>query len=76
MAEEDIIIPAIIFTAIVLIVLIVMRARTERARVKVEGGEEYRRLAEEAVKSQRAVLEEVQRMNATLREIERLLREV
>lgn len=76
MSAEDVLVPLIIFSAIVLIVGIVMRYRAERARVQAAGGDEYRKLAEEAVRSQRAMLDEVQRMNATLREIEKLLREV
>lgn len=69
MAAEDIIIPFVIFGAIVLIVAIVARYRAEKMKVQAAGGDEYRRLAEESVKSQRAVLDEVQRMNATLREV-------
>lgn len=69
-------IPIIMFFAVVAIVGIVMYYRHERAKLELEGGGEYRKLAEEAVRGQRLVLEEVQRMNATLKEIERLLREV
>lgn len=73
---EDVLIPFIIFAAIVAVVFIVARYRAEKLRVEAAGGDDYRRLAEEAVRAQRSMLEEVQRMNATLREIERLLREV
>lgn len=68
--------PAVFFSAIVAIVGIVMYFRTQRARAESEGGGEYKRLAEEAVRTQRTLLEETQRMNQTLKEIERLLREV
>ncbi|HWH08628.1 MAG TPA: hypothetical protein VNX21_05465 [Candidatus Thermoplasmatota archaeon] len=74
MVEEAIWIPTAFFAAIVLSIAIVMYYRNERA--KVTGGGDYRKLAEEAVRGQRVLLDEMQRMNATLKEIERLLREV
>jgi hypothetical protein len=67
-------VPIAMFGMIVAVVGIVMYYRTERA--KVSGGGDYRKLAEEAVRGQRLLLEEIQRMNATLKEIEKLLREV
>lgn len=67
-------IPIIMFVCIVAAIAVVMYFRTERA--KFAGGGEYQRLAEEAVRGQRVLLEEMQRMNATLKEIERLLKEV
>ncbi|MEA3200449.1 MAG: hypothetical protein QOE90_1877 [Thermoplasmata archaeon] len=69
-------IPIVIFLSIPLLVGIVLYFRHERIKVEAGGGGDYRRLAEEAVRGQRLVLEETQRMNATLKEIERLLREV
>ena len=54
----------------------VMFFRTQRAKVEAEGGAHYRQLAEETLRNQRMLLEEVQRMNRSLQEIERLLREV
>jgi hypothetical protein len=62
--------------AIVAVIGVVMYYRTERAKIAATGGGDYQKLAEEAVRGQRLVLEETQRMNATLKEIERLLREV
>lgn len=69
-------IPMVFFIAIVAAIGVVMHFRNEREKVRAAGGAEYRKLAEEAVASQKTLLDEVQRMNATLREIERLLREV
>lgn len=69
-------VPIAAFGMIVALVGVVLYYRHERIKVQAEGGGEYRKLAEEAVRGQRLVLEEVQRMNATLKEIERLLREV
>lgn len=76
MAEEDIVIPLIIFSAIVAIVWLALHFRTQKAKVLAGGGGDYRRLAEEAVRGQQVLLEEVKAMNAHLREIEKLLREV
>jgi hypothetical protein len=69
-------VPIAFFFAIVASIAIVMYYRTERAKAVALGGGDYQRLAEEAVRGQRVLLEEMQRMNATLKEIERLLREV
>lgn len=69
-------IPMVLFLSIVLAIGVVMYFRTERAKAVASGGGEYQRLAEEAVRGQRILLEEMQRMNTTLKEIERLLREV
>ena len=74
MVEESIWIPSVFFLSIVASIAIVMYFRNERA--KVSGGGDYQKLAEEAVRGQRVLLDEMQRMNATLKEIERLLREV
>lgn len=74
MAEEGLWIPVAFFFAVVASIAIVMYYRNERA--KVAGGGDYRKLAEEAVRGQRVLLDEMQRMNGTLKEIERLLREV
>lgn len=69
-------IPMVLFICIVLAIGVVMYFRTERVKAQSMGGGDYKRLAEEAVRGQRVLLEEVQRMNTTLKEIERLLREV
>ena len=74
MVDEAIWIPTAFFLSVVLSIAVVMYFRNERA--KVSGGGDYQRLAEEAVRGQRVLLDEMQRMNATLKEIERLLREV
>ena len=67
-------IPIAFFVAVVAAIGLIMYFRNQRAIAG--GGGDYRKLAEEAVRGQRVLLEEVQRMNATLKEIERLLREV
>lgn len=71
-----IIVVPVVFGAIVLIMKYIMDYRTAAKRLEAEGGATYRKLAEEAVSSQRQLLDEVQRMNRTLQEIERILREV
>lgn len=80
MADIWVLVPlvAIGFTlgGIVLIVKYVFDYRSNVRRYQAEGGTEYRRLAEEAVSSQKALTEEVRRMNQTLAEIERVLKEV
>lgn len=76
MALEGEWIPIVFFFAVVAAIAIVMYYRTERAKAMASGGGDYQRLAEEAVRGQRVLLEEMQRMNTTLKEIERLLREV
>lgn len=76
MAAGEVWIPIVMFLSIVLAIGVVMYFRTERAKAMTAGGGDYQRLAEEAVRGQRVLLEEMQRMNATLKEIERLLREV
>ena len=73
-AEEAAWVWTVLFLSIVGAIAIVMHYRTQRA--KAMGGGEYQKLAEEAVRGQRVLLEEMQRMNATLKEIERLLKEV
>ncbi len=76
MATGDIavLIPMVFFVCIVAAIGLVMYFRAQKARYA--GGGEYQKLAEEAVRGQRALLEEMTRMNQTLKEIERLLREV
>lgn len=69
-------IPIAFFAMIAIMTWSVMHFRTERRKAELSGGGEYRQLAEEAVRGQRQLLDEIQRMNATLKEIERLLREV
>jgi len=76
MALEGEWIPITFFFAVVAAIAIVMYYRTERVKAMASGGGNYQKLAEEAVRGQRVLLEEMQRMNATLKEIERLLREV
>lgn len=76
MAIEGEWIPIAFFMAVVAAIAIVMYYRTERAKAMAAGGGDYQRLAEEAVRGQRVLLEEMQRMNTTLKEIERLLKEV
>lgn len=71
MDETWVLIP-LSFAAIIGIA-IVLFFRNQRA--KYQGGD-YQRLAEEAVRGQRVLLDEMQRMNQTLKEIERLLKEV
>ncbi len=74
MSETATIVPiaGMIFT--VFILAMILYYRNERA--KHTGGGDYQKLAEEALRGQRVLLEEVQRMNTVLKEIERLLREV
>jgi len=67
-------IPIALFGMVVAIVGLVLYYRNER--LKHSGGGDYQKLAEEALRGQRVLLEEIQRMNTTLKEIERLLREV
>lgn len=74
MADLEILIPIVFFVAVVAAIAVVMHFKTQRAQIT--GGGDYQKLAEEAVRGQRVLLEEVQRMNQTLKEIERLLREV
>ena len=77
MVDPDVVavfIPIAFFFATVLAIGVVMYFRAERA--KAMGGGDYRKLADEAVRGQRVLLDEMQRMNTTLKEIERLLREV
>lgn len=76
MADPDIWVPIAFFLAIVATIAIVMYYRTERAKVVAASGGQYQKLAEEAVRGQRVLLDEIQRMNTTLQEIARLLREV
>ena len=72
-SDVEVFIPMVFFVSIVAAIGIVMYFRTQRA--KYQGGD-YQRLAEEAVRGQRVLLDEMQRMNQTLKEIERLLKEV
>lgn len=76
MTAEDIVVPIVIFGSIVAIVWLALHFRTQKARIVASGGGDYKRLAEEAVRGQQILLEEVKTMNAHLREIEKLLREV
>lgn len=76
MAIEGEWIPIIFFVCVVVAIAVVMYFRTERAKAMSSGGGNYQKLAEEAVRGQRVLLDEMQRMNTTLKEIERLLKEV
>jgi Mg2+ and Co2+ transporter CorA len=73
-ALEDWLVPIAGMLMVVAIVGLSLYFRAQRA--KYAGGGDYQRLADEAVRGQRLLLDEVQRMNQTLKEIERLLREV
>jgi len=74
--EEYVFIPLTFFASIVAIFAVGLYYRNERLKAQAGGGGDYRRIAEEAVQSQQALLEETRRMNKALAEIERLLREV
>jgi hypothetical protein len=76
MALEDYLVPVAFFAMIVLIVYFTTRARNERRRLEISGGGDFRGLAEDSVKAQQALTDEIRAMNATLKEIERLLSEV
>lgn len=76
MADIWILVPITLFLTIGASIGLFLYFRYQRARLDSEGGGEYRRLAEEAVRGQKALLDEVGRMNATLKEIEQLLRQV
>ena len=76
MVESWVFVPLGAFLTAMIVVGLSAYFRTERAKAEASGGGDYRRLADEAVRGQRVLLEEMQRMNATLKEIERLLREV
>jgi hypothetical protein len=76
MVESEVFVFVALSLAIVAIIGLVQYFRTQRAKAEAAGGGDYRRLAEEAVQAQRSLLEEVRRMNTTLKEIERLLKEV
>lgn len=74
--DEGVFIPMVLFVCIVAALGLALYFRNEKAKIVSGGGAEYRQLAEEAVRGQRVLLEEVKAMNASLREIEKLLREV
>ena len=76
MAEAWVLVPIGAFVMIIAVVWSSMWFRAQKAKYETSGGGDYRRLADEAVRGQRVLLEEMQRMNTTLKEIERLLREV
>lgn len=79
MVSEDAIyalIPIVLFLSTAAVIALGLYFRTERIKAQHAGGGEYRKLAEEAVRGQNALLVEVERMNATLKEIEQLLRQV
>ena len=67
-------IPIVMFLTIGAIVIAAMYFRNQR--LQHGGGGDYRRLAEEATRGQKALLEQMREMNQSLSEIERLLREV
>ncbi len=74
--EAEIIGPVTLFLSIVAIVWLALHFRNQKAKILAAGGGDYKRLAEEAVRGQQILLDEIKTMNATLREIEKLLREV
>jgi hypothetical protein len=76
MGAEEVLIPLGGMLMIVIIVYLIVYVTVQRAKLRASGGGDYQRLAEEAVRAQRTMLEETKRMNETLKEIERLLREV
>lgn len=57
-------------------VLIGMGMYFRNQRTRYSGTEDYRKLAQEATRGQKALLEQMRQMNESLQEIERLLREV
>lgn len=57
-------------------VLIGLGMYFKNQRVRYSGTGDYRKLAEEATRGQKALLEQMRQMNESLQEIERLLREV
>lgn len=57
-------------------VLIGMAMYFRNQRARYAGSEDYRKLAEEATRGQKALLNQMREMNESLQEIERLLREV
>lgn len=69
-------VPIAFFLAAAAVLIAIAYFRHERAKLEAHGGGDYRRLAEEAVQGQRTLLEEMRTMNASLAEIERLLKEV
>jgi hypothetical protein len=75
-SAEGIVIPIAGMSFTIAIIGLIFYYRHERLKIQSSGGGDYHKLADEAVRGQRLVLEEVQRMNQTLKEIERLLREV
>lgn len=76
MADVEIIVPVFGMIMIIAIVALVVYYAVQRQRLRAGAGGDYQRLAEESVRGQRILLEETKRMNETLKEIERLLREV
>lgn len=73
MAEAWIFVPIVLFLCIAGVIIAIGYFWKEAART---GGGDYKKLADEALRGQRVLLDEMQRMNQTLKEIERLLREV
>lgn len=76
MAElaAEILVPITLFLMIGAVIISWLYFRKEKATVTA--GEDYQDLAEEAVRGQRVLLEEIEQMNETLEEIETLLKEV
>lgn len=74
MVELWVLVPVTFFASIASVIIAGLYFWNERK--KHEGGGDYRRLAEEAVRGQQAVLAEVGKLNATLKEIARILKEV
>lgn len=74
MVELWVLVPVTFFASIAAVIIAGLYFWNERK--KYDGGGEYRRLAEEAVRGQQALLAEVEAMNGTMKEIARLLKEV
>ena len=69
-------IPIIMFLCAGAVIIAALYFRHQRLMAESSGGGDYRRLAEEAVRGQQTVLEEMKELNRTMGEIERLLKEV
>lgn len=76
MVDWEMIVAIVMFLTIGGTIVTVAYFRMVKARALSTEGGDYRQLAEEIAASQQAYLDEVRQMNTTLKEIERLLREV
>lgn len=69
-------VPITFFVAAAAVLIAWTFFRHQRTLAESSGGGDYRRLAEEAVRGQQTLLEEIKHLNQTMKEIERLLKEV